>query len=172
MNIKLIISDIDGVWTDGGMYYFNNGQEAKKFNTSDSIGVSLAKIAKIDLIIISGEDIPALRNRLKKLNINTYYLGVKDKVAVVEELASEKNIGFHEIGFIGDEVNDHELLEKVGFSACPKSAPEYTKKLVHFITHSNGGMGAFRDFVIEILKRENKLTECFRQLLNNEHNKK
>ena len=74
MSIKLIISDIDGVWTDGGMYYFNNGQEAKKFNTSDSVGIALASIAQIDIVIISGEDIPALRNRLTKLKIQNYHL--------------------------------------------------------------------------------------------------
>jgi YrbI family 3-deoxy-D-manno-octulosonate 8-phosphate phosphatase len=169
MSIKLIISDIDGVWTDGGMYYFNNGQEAKKFNTSDSVGVSLASMAKIDIVIISGEDIPALRNRLTKLNILNYHLAVKNKVAVVEKLAAERKIEFDEMAFIGDEINDHALLKKVGFSACPNSAPEYTKKIVDFITPSKGGMGAFRDFVIEVLRREDMLKKSFKLLLNNEH---
>ena len=165
MNIKLIISDIDGVWTDGGMYYFNNGQEAKKFNTSDSVGVALTKIAKIDLIIISGEDIPALRNRLKKLNIQNHYLGVKNKLSLVEKLAAEKNLQWNQIAFIGDEVNDYELLKKVGFSACPQSAPEYTKQIVDFITPTKGGAGAFRDFVVQLLKQEKKFTEYFEKLL-------
>ena len=168
MSIKLIISDIDGVWTDGGMYYFNNGQEAKKFNTSDSVGIALASIAQIDIVIISGEDIPALRNRLTKLKIQNYHLGIKNKVAVAERLASERNISLDEIAFIGDEVNDHPLLKQVGFSACPKSAPEYTKNIVDFITPSDGGMGAFRDFVIEVLKREDKFEKSFKLLSNNE----
>ena len=172
MNTKLIISDIDGVWTDGGMYYFNDGQEAKKFNTSDSVGVLLARIAKIELIIISGEDIPALRNRLSKLKIRDFHLGVKDKIALVEQLAAERNIGFDEIAFIGDEVNDFALLKRVGFAACPQSAPSYTKEIVDYVTPSVGGMGAFRDFVIEILKRAGKFEESFSQLVHKEYNSK
>lgn len=171
MEIKLIISDIDGVWTDGGMYYFNSGDEAKKFNTSDSIGVSLAAIAHIDLAIITGEDIPALHNRFKKLKIKNYFVGVKNKVALVERLAAERNIGFDEIAFIGDEVNDHPLLKKVAFSGCPQSAPEYTKEIVDYITPRQGGLGAFRDFVVELLKREGKFEDCFEQLVN-QHNEK
>lgn len=166
MDTKLIISDIDGVWTDGGMYYFNNGQEAKKFSTSDGVGVALAAIASIEVIIVSGEDIPALRNRLKKLKIDTYYLGVKNKMALLEQLAEERGIGFDEIAFIGDEVNDFSLLKRVGFSACPDSAPFYTKEIVDFVTESEGGMGAFRDFVIEILKRNETYAETFQSLID------
>ena len=166
MNIKLIISDIDGVWTDGGMYYLDNGIEAKKFNTSDSVGILLADIAEIEVVIVSGEDTPNLRNRLKKLNIKNYFLGIKNKVQQVRQLAEERNIDFNQIAFIGDEVNDHALLKKVGFSSCPSSAPDYTKKIVDYITPSVGGMGAFRDFVIETLNREKKFKIAFEKLTN------
>ena len=166
MNIKLIISDIDGVWTDGGMYYLDNGIEAKKFNTSDSVGILLANIAEIEVVIVSGEDTPNLRNRLKKLNIKNYFLGIKNKVQQVRQLAEERNIDFNQIAFIGDEVNDHALLKKVGFSSCPSSAPDYTKKIVDYITPSVGGMGAFRDFVIETLNREKKFKIAFEKLTN------
>ena len=164
MNIKLMISDIDGVWTDGGMYYFDNGVEAKKFNTSDSAGILLAKIAGIDVIIVSGENSNATKDRMAKLNIKEYHLGVKNKVQLVEDIAKSRNIDLSEIAFIGDEVNDHALLRKVGFSSCPQSAPDYTKDIVNYITPSVGGMGAFRDFVIEILKRQGSFEDAFNQL--------
>ena len=138
--------------------------EAKKFNTSDSVGILLADIAEIEVVIVSGEDTPNLRNRLKKLNIKNYFLGIKNKVQQVRQLAEERNIDFNQIAFIGDEVNDHALLKKVGFSSCPSSAPDYTKKIVDYITPSVGGMGAFRDFVIETLNREKKIQNCFRKI--------
>lgn len=167
MSVKLIISDIDGVWTDGGMYYMDNGIEVKKFNTSDSVGLLLAKTVNIDVIIISGEDSLCVRNRLKKLNLKEYFLGIKDKVKLVEQIAKNKSLDFKQIAFIGDEVNDYALLKKVGFSSCPQSGPYYTREIVDYITPSIGGMGAFRDFVIEILKRERKFKYAFDILTKN-----
>ncbi len=162
--IKLFISDIDGVWTDSGMYYLDNGVEAKRFSTSDGVGLALAKLAGIDVMVISGEDIPALRNRMNKLKVEHFHLGIKDKVGLLETLMEDRGITFDEIAFIGDEVNDHALLRKVGIAGCPQSAPYYTKEIVDIITESNGGMGAFRDFVIEVLKREGKFDTAFQKL--------
>jgi len=161
MSVKLIITDIDGVWTDGGMFYSESGEEFKKFNTSDGVGVLLAKKAGIKLYIISGENSTAVRNRAKKLKIKNCHVGIKDKVALVEKILVDEGLTYSDIAFIGDEINDIDLLKKVGFSACPQSAPNYTKEIVHAIIPTNGGEGAFRDFVIEILKREGNLLEYF-----------
>lgn len=164
MKIKLILTDIDGVWTDGGMYYFNDGVEGKRFSTSDGVGVALAKIAEIPIVVISGEDIAALRNRLEKLHLTEAYLGTKDKLALVQELVKQKSLSFDEVAFIGDEINDHALLKVVGFSSCPHSAPPYTKAIVDFITPSKGGFGAFSDFVQKILDNENILDQSLEKL--------
>lgn len=164
MDIKLIITDIDGVWTDGGMYYSDNRVEAKKFNTSDSVGVLLLSKQNIDMIVISGEDIPSVHKRMKKLNIKNYYLGVSDKLSLVEKIIKDRGLDFNQIAFVGDEVNDHPLLRKVGFSACPQTAPFYTKEIVDFIVPTNGGMGVFRDFVIEVLKRQDMFFEAFSKI--------
>lgn len=164
MSIKLIITDIDGVWTDGGMYYADNGIETKKFNTSDSVGVLLAAAAHINVAVMTGEDVPCVRNRIKKLNIEHAHFGVRNKLLLVEQLIEREKISFEQIAFIGDEINDHPLLHKVGFSACPQSAPWYTKEIVDFIVPTNGGMGAFRDFVIEVLKREGTFEETFKHV--------
>lgn len=166
MDIQIIITDIDGVWTDGGMYYTESGDEYKKFNTTDSVGVILAKAAGIKLIIMTGEESNCVKNRAKKLNIDNCYLGVKDKLNLAKEIALREGVSLQQIAFIGDEVNDHKLLKETGFSACPQSAPEYTKKIVSFVVPTDGGKGAFRDFVFEILRRKNIFKELFDQLTN------
>ncbi len=161
MDIKLILTDIDGVWTDGGMYYTNGGDEFKKFNTSDSVGVLLARAANIPVMIATGEDVACVRNRATKLNITNAHFGVKDKLGLLNQVTSEMGISLDQVAFIGDEINDIPLLKKVGFSACPKSAPFYTKKLVNYVVPTKGGMGAFRDFVIEILERMDIFDQTF-----------
>ncbi len=154
---KLVITDIDGVWTDGGMYYDNSGNELKKFNTSDSVGVLFLKLLNIPLAIVTGEDTEIVRRRAKKLNIKHLYMGVKDKVAVANELCEILNITLDEIAFIGDDINDIKLLKKVGFSASPKNASDYIKKISDIEINVKGGDGAFRAFVECILERNNKL---------------
>jgi len=166
MSLKLIVSDIDGVWTDGGMYYNNDGVESKKFSTSDGVGVLLARAAGIEIMIVSGENVQCVKNRMKKLKISNYHLGVKDKVKLLETYAKKQNISFSEIAFIGDEINDYNLLKKVGFSGCPSDAPFYTREIVDVNVNAKGGHGAFRDFVIEILKKEDRFDSVFDQVIN------
>lgn len=165
MKIKLIVTDIDGVWTDGGMYYSDNS-EFKKFNTSDSVGLLLAKAAGIDVMVVTGEDVECVKRRMEKLKIRDYYPGVSDKLSLLKKLTSERNIDFEEIAFIGDEVNDHPLLRRVGFSGCPQSAPSYTKEIVDYVVSTDGGKGAFRDFVLEVLNREGTAAELLAQISN------
>ena len=92
MDIKLVITDIDGVWTDGGMYYDQNGNEWKKFNTSDSAGVIFLNLLNIPTCIITGEDTEIVKRRAKKLKINHLYLGVKDKLNVTLKLCEKLGI--------------------------------------------------------------------------------
>ena len=112
---KLIITDIDGVWTDGGMYYDQSGNEFKKFNTYDSAGVLYAKILNIPVVIITGEDTQIVKRRAEKLKIDYLFQGVKNKVAVVQKITEELQISFSDCAYIGDDINDIRLLEKVGF---------------------------------------------------------
>lgn len=165
MQIKLILTDIDGVWTDGGMHYTNSGDEFKSFNTSDSVGILLARAADIPVMIATGEDVPAVRDRAKKLKIKNAHFGVKDKLGLLNDITDKMNISLNEVAFIGDEINDYPLLKKVGFSACPRTAPFYTQEIVDFIVETDGGKGAFRDFVIEILRRMNKFESAFNSLV-------
>jgi len=148
---KLIITDIDGVWTDGSMYYDQTGNEFKKFHTYDSAGVLFAHLLSIPIAIITGEDTSIVKRRAEKVKVDYLFQGVKNKVAIVETLINKLSISFEDCAFIGDDINDIKLLEKVGFSACPKNAPDYIKSKVDFITTKNGGEGAFREFVEHIL---------------------
>jgi 3-deoxy-D-manno-octulosonate 8-phosphate phosphatase (KDO 8-P phosphatase) len=160
---KLIITDIDGVWTDGGMYYDQSGNEFKKFNTYDSAGVLYAKILNIPVVIITGEDTQIVKRRAEKLKIDYLFQGVKNKVAVVQKITEELQISFSDCAYIGDDINDIRLLEKVGFSAAPKNAARYIKNKVDYVTKLKGGKGAFREFVEHILAENNLLEDVINQ---------
>ena len=155
---KLILSDIDGVWTDGGMYYDNFGNELKKFNTKDSAGVLICKYLKIPVGIITGEDTDIVRNRAKKLEIDYLYLGVNNKLKIVKELSIKLKIDLSQIAYIGDDFNDIELLKNVGISATPSDAPDYIQKFSKIRLQKKGGEGVFREFVEKIIGPEKVLT--------------
>lgn len=148
---KLILTDIDGVWTDGGMYYDQTGNEWKKFHTYDSAGVLFAHQDGIPVGIITGEVTEIVKRRATKLKIDYLYQGVDDKLKIATELCGKLNLSLSEVAYIGDDIKDLPLLKAVGISACPSSAPEYIKTNVQIITEKKGGEGAFREFVEKIL---------------------
>lgn len=148
---KLILTDIDGVWTDGGMYYDQTGNEWKKFHTYDSAGVLFAHQNEIPVGIITGEDTEIVARRAAKLKVDYLFQGVKNKLEVAENLCKELNITFEDVAYIGDDIGDVDLLKNVGISATPNSAPEYVKKYSQMVMSKNGGEGVFREFVEKIL---------------------
>lgn len=164
---KLIITDIDGVWTDGSMYYDQTGNEWKRFHTYDSAGVLFAHVQNIPVAIITGEDTEIVARRAKKVKVDYLFQGVKDKVGVVENLIKELGINFEDCAFIGDDINDVLLMRKVGWSAATNNAPEYIQKEVRYITKKKGGEGAFREFVEHILIKNNMLENVFNQAIIN-----
>jgi len=157
MEIKLFITDIDGVWTDGGMYYDQTGNEWKKFNTADSAGVLFLKILGIPTAIITGEDTEIVRRRAEKLNIPYLFMGVKNKLSVALSICEELGIQLSEVAYIGDDINDILLHREVGLSAAPENAPGYIKKEVDWVIPVRGGNGAFRAFVEMFLQEKNIL---------------
>lgn len=150
---KLVITDIDGVWTDGSMYYDATDLEFKRFNTSDSVGVLFLRYMDIPLAIMTGENTPIVTRRADKLKIEHVYLGVKDKVAKAKQLCQQLQISLSDVAFIGDDINDLELLKSVGYSCCPANAPDYVKSEVDLVLKTNGGDGAFRHFVETLVKQ-------------------
>ena len=163
---KLVMTDIDGVWTDAGMYYDQTGNELKKFNTSDSAGILFLRQLGIPVAIITGEDTEIVARRAKKLRIEHLYQGISDKPAVARELCQKLNVSLEDCAYIGDDLGDIKLLEMVGFSAAPANAADYVKSRVDLVTQKSGGEGAFREFIETILQREGLLEAAVQQYLD------
>jgi len=160
MEIKLFITDIDGVWTDGSMYYDQTGNELKRFHTYDSAGVLFLRLLDIPTAIITGEDTEIVGRRAAKLKIPYVFQGIKDKVGVADKLRQELKLSWEEIAYIGDDINDIDLLAKVGLSAAPANAPDYIKNKVNWSLNTPGGQGAFRAFVERYLDKHGLLNSC------------
>jgi YrbI family 3-deoxy-D-manno-octulosonate 8-phosphate phosphatase len=153
----LIVTDIDGVWTDGGMYYTESGDEFKRFNTYDSAGVLFCRLLGIPVAIITGEPSMAVKRRAEKLKIGYCYTGIVDKSTVLERLCGDLGITLSDVAYLGDDLNDMSVLPRVGYSACPSSAPDYVKQLATEVLAKKGGEGVFREFVEGILERNGVL---------------
>src|SRR5690554_3918184 len=134
MQIKLVLTDIDGVWTDGGMYYDQTGNEWKKFNTSDSAGILFCKKLGIPTGIITGEDTEIVKRRHEKLKVDYLFQGANDKLKVIQKLCKQLDISLKDVAYIGDDIGDIELLKHVGFSCAPANAPQYVKEIVDHVT--------------------------------------
>ena len=145
--IKLVISDVDGVLTDGGMYYSENGDELKKFNTHDGMAFQLMRERGIKTAIITSENTKMVERRAAKLRIDYLMQGKRNggKLEAAKEICEKIGIKLSEVAFIGDDVNDIELLEQVGFAFCPADAAESVRKLGRIIIlATKGGDGAIR----------------------------
>ena len=154
-DIKLLITDSDGVLTDGGMYYTETGDEIKKFNTKDGMGIQLLRENGIKTIILSGENVELVKRRGEKLHIEEMYLGIKEKAPVIEELAKKYNISLKQIAYIGDDINDLEAVKIVGFGCSVCDGIEEMKSAAKYITKARGGQGALRE-VAELILRAKK----------------
>lgn len=145
--ISLLLTDSDGVLTDGGVYYSERGEEMKRFSIRDGMGVArLRTMVNVDVGIVTGETSASVKKRAEKLSITELHLGIKDKVAVVNEISNRMNLQLEQIAYIGDDTNDVEVMKLVGLSACPNDAISMVKKVSDYICTNNGGHGAFRDF--------------------------
>ena len=152
---RIILTDIDGVWTDGGMYYDQMGNEWKRFNTSDSAGVLFSHRLSIPVGIITGEDPEIVTRRSEKLKIDYLYQGVSDKLKVVHEICRNLNVTLAEIAYIGDDLGDLEVLKAVqkagGITGVPSSASAYIRSYSSIDLEKKGGEGVFREFVERII---------------------
>lgn len=151
---QLILTDIDGVWTDGGMYYDQSGNELKKFNTSDSTGILMAHYFGIKIGIITGETTRIVERRADKLKVDFLYQGVKDKYAVLCGLLEQEHVTLENVAYIGDDINDIKVLRSVPIAGVPVSAAEYIRTHSTIPLTKRGGEGVFREFVEKILGKE------------------
>lgn len=144
-NIKLLVVDVDGTLTDGGMYYGADGELLKRFDTRDWNGLKLVEQAGVPVCIMTAEDSPAVHARLKKVPLSYYRYGIKDKVSELNRLLGELDLSWEEAGFIGDDLGDLDCLKKVGFAACPADAVKAVKAVVDFECQRTGGHSAVRE---------------------------
>ena len=154
--IKLFLSDIDGTLTDGGMYYSENGDELKKFNTRDGMGIGMLREKNIKVGIITSEDRELNKRRANKLKLDFFAQGKKNggKLAAAKEICEQMGITLQETAYIGDDVNCIELLSSVGMAACPADADERVKSIPGIkVMTKKGGEGCVREFC-EILIKE------------------
>ena len=150
--VRLVITDVDGVLTDGGLYYGPDGECLKRFHARDGLGVKLLQQAGIQVAVLSGRDCPALRRRLADLGITEAVLEQVDKRAVLSGIIERCGVSAEEVAFIGDDIPDMEVFALCGVSVTVGDAPDYVKAKAGLVLECRGGQGAFRELVDKIVQ--------------------
>jgi 3-deoxy-D-manno-octulosonate 8-phosphate phosphatase (KDO 8-P phosphatase) len=151
--VRLVVTDVDGVLTDGGVYYSERGEAMKRFNVRDGMGVERLRGDRVETAFLTRENSPIVERRAEKLRVRCH-LGVADKLAALPSLLAESGLELAHVAYIGDDVNDLEIMRAVaerGLVAAPADARPEIAALAHFSCPSPGGAGAFRDFAEWIL---------------------
>jgi 3-deoxy-D-manno-octulosonate 8-phosphate phosphatase (KDO 8-P phosphatase) len=143
--VRLLCLDVDGVLSDGHLYWCGDGQWSQRFSVRDGYGVKLVQELGVHVAVLSGGDVKSGRDRCASLGITHAYFGIADKVAVFRDVAGSLGIAADEAAFIGDELVDIPLLSQVGFSATVPDAVEEVRAVVHYVTQRPGGNGAVRE---------------------------
>lgn len=153
--IKLLVLDVDGVMTDGGMYYTESGDQIKKYNTKDGMGIMKAQEKGLICGIISSAFTDKMvRNRAEVLKIEHVYVGREQKIIILKQWCEELSITLDQVAIIGDDINDLSVMREVGLRACPKDAVQEVKKEVDIVLTKNGGTGVVREFIDNFLLSE------------------
>lgn len=165
--IELLLTDCDGVLTDGGIFYSELGGELKRFSLRDGMGLErLRKIAGVDVGIISGEDSTSLMYRANKLNVKELHLAVKEKERVLIKILERKNLDTSQVAYIGDDYNDLEIMKLAGLSACPYDALPDISAIADYVCSCPGGHGAFREFAELIITCKKTVVNKFKERKN------
>jgi 3-deoxy-D-manno-octulosonate 8-phosphate phosphatase (KDO 8-P phosphatase) len=163
--LRLVVTDCDGVLTDGGVYYSAAGEELRRFSVRDGMGVERLREAGVETAILTRESWEGVARRGEKLRLNQVFLGVRDKAAFLETLTARVGLDLDAVAYIGDDVNDLEALTVVGragLTAAPADAEAPVREAVHYRCAREGGHGAFREFAEWILdlRRHGRLEEA------------
>ena len=155
--IKLLVMDVDGTLTDGKIYMGNNGEVMKAFDVKDGCGIKdILPTMGITPVIITGRVSQIVENRAKEIGITEFHQGVRDKLAVLKEVAEKYAATPDEIAYIGDDINDLDCIEYCGVTASPADAVEEVRQKVSFVCQNDGGKGAVRDFIKKLFFRVDK----------------
>ena len=154
--IKLVLLDVDGTLTDGGIYRGNNGEELKRFNVKDGYAIVNAQKLGIEFGIITGRKSELVEIRAKELRIKYLYQGISEKTVILEEIMKKDGLSKEEIAYMGDDLNDLLIMKQVGLSGTLKDAVDEVIQVADFVSKKNGGSGAVREFIEHILKKDGK----------------
>lgn len=163
--IKLIIFDVDGVLTDGGLYFTAEATEIKRFNSLDGHGIKMLKDNGIEIAVITARDSKTVVHRMKNLGITHFYQGQSDKLVVFNKLLQKLNLSADKVAYVGDDVVDLPVMTKVGFAVAVANAHELVKQHSDFITEKAGGHGAVREVCDFILKAQGKFDDAMKLFL-------
>lgn len=150
--IKLVILDVDGTLTDGGIYYDSQGNEIKRFDVKDGLGIKVGLAAGLKFAILTGRQSLMVKRRAQELGIQYLLEGVQEKAPAIMELSKKTGIFLNEMAYIGDDWNDLQAMMMTGFKACPSDAAEEIKEIADFVSGNPGGRGAVRECLYKLLK--------------------
>ncbi|UUV18847.1 HAD-IIIA family hydrolase [Fusobacteria bacterium ZRK30] len=153
-DIKLVVLDVDGTLTDGKLYIDNNGVETKAFHVKDGMAIAQGIKNGLDILILTGRESKIVEVRAKELGITEIYQGIKDKKTKIEEVLKDKNLNYNNVAYIGDDINDLEVMKLVGYSGCPRDAVKQIRGISDLISEYNGGEGAVREIIEIILEKQ------------------
>ena len=154
--IKLVLLDVDGTLTDGGIYRGNNGEELKRFNVKDGYAIVNAQKLGIEFGIITGRKSELVEIRSNELKIKYLYQGISEKTVILEEIMQKTGLKKEEIAYMGDDLNDILIMKQSGLTGAPRDAADEVIQIVDFVSGKNGGSGAVREFVEDILIKDGK----------------
>ena len=162
--IRLLVLDVDGTMTDGGIYLDDNGRESKRFSVRDGAGILLARQAGIETVILTGRESGCVTKRAQELGIRYVFQNVKEKGRFLGRFLEEKEIPGKAVAYLGDDFNDLAAMKLAGVTVCPKDAAENVRRACDYVLNSRGGRGAVREFVEMILRKRDMLETCAEQL--------
>jgi 3-deoxy-D-manno-octulosonate 8-phosphate phosphatase (KDO 8-P phosphatase) len=155
--IKLAIFDVDGVLTDGRLYFLADGSEFKTFNTLDGQGIKMLIASGVRTAIISGRSTPVVAKRAQNLGIQYLYQGREDKLVVLDELLAELGLNYADVAYLGDDLPDLPVMRRAGLGMAVANANEFVRQHAHGVTQARGGEGAAREFCELILAAQGNL---------------
>lgn len=166
--LRLLALDVDGVLTDGSLYFHANGGETKSFNTQDGQGIKLLQASGVEVAIITGRDSNIVSERATALSIDQVMQGREDKLIALTELADQLGLSWEQVGYCGDDLPDLAAIRKAGLGATVANAPEYIQHHADYITQRSGGQGAVRELTDLIMQAQGNWQDCLNHYLYNQ----
>ena len=158
--IKLLICDIDGVFSDGRIYLGNNGEELKAFHTKDGYGIKALGVSGVDVAVITGRTSNIVATRMTALNVKYIVQGEENKLPALKKMAEKLNLSLDEIAYIGDDMPDHECIDYVGLGIAVQDAHPSILSIANYTTFNRGGFGAVREICDLIMLSQNTLANA------------